>query len=335
MACPDANLFGVEPHHYSCCISPGLCCYSSFAGSDYPSAHPQVGDNMVHNLTGYFPDPTVPEEVFISSDGIVYLASENPGYPFALQTDYPNELPSLPSSFPNNTCQLSGTGVPRPTPLAVSHLQPVTGAVGSTQPQPDLLGTSHPNIHVPGPAGCSQDQVTTDSDCPAPTSHRFIYESFPNGDQEGKRDALRSVMTAHWKLENHFEPHSDVLLSFMDYNSVRRRWHCSFSKAGRVCNKSFKKKDQAKGHIRCHIGLKPYACQSLGPCWMSESSGAPCRKRYVAAEPLQKHRSRRVICERCGTSMLKGNVLRHQETACRGASSQESPGSSSCVSTPR
>jgi hypothetical protein len=32
--------------------------------------------------------------------------------------------------------------------------------------------------------------------------------------------------------------------------------------------------------------------------WMSESGGMLCRKRYVAAEPLQKHRARRVTCER-------------------------------------
>jgi hypothetical protein len=133
------------------------------------------------------------------------------------------------------------------------------GGTGCVPQESGWPGNSQPDIYLP--VEYTQGQAT---DPPVPND-RFIRESFPNDDQEGMRDALRSIMTARWKIENCFEPHADVLLNFMEYNNAKRRWYCTFSKAGRICNKSFKKKDQAKGHIRCHIGLKPYACQNSGP----------------------------------------------------------------------
>lgn len=143
----------------------------------------------------------------------------------------------------------------------------------------------------------------------------FLHNCFPLDSEAHaqKRKALADVMTADWKKENRMEPHESLLLDFMRLDSQRNRWTCIFYAGGSPCGSSYKKKDQAKGHIRFHLQHFPYACLDAGPCPIK---GKQCRKRYCAAEPRQKHRSVKTKCSHCGKPMLRGNVKRHRETAC-------------------
>ncbi|KAG8773654.1 hypothetical protein FRC15_001888 [Serendipita sp. 397] len=150
----------------------------------------------------------------------------------------------------------------------------------------------------------------------------FISDSFPSDSDDHylKRDALAQVMTASWKVNNEMEPHESLLLQFMRLDASTNRWTCCFHTGGATgtggqqpCGSSYKKKDQAKGHVRFHLQHFPFACLDVGPCPIK---GAACRKRYCAAEPRQKHRAVKIRCEECKKPMLRGNLKRHLETAC-------------------
>ena len=95
----------------------------------------------------------------------------------------------------------------------------------------------------------------------------FLHNCFPLTDEAHaqKREALERVMTADWKIRNQMEPHECHLLDFMRLDSQRNRWICTFYNGGIPCGSSYKKKDQAKGHIRFHLQHFPYACLDAGP----------------------------------------------------------------------
>lgn len=140
----------------------------------------------------------------------------------------------------------------------------------------------------------------------------FIDQSFPPfiTEHSQQRAALLEVMESEWKKRNAFEPDGETLLQFMRYDSIKKKWFCRFWKKGKRCTCSCKKKDHARGHIRAHIGLQPYACD--GNWYVSETrclnatlttlvspNGAgACNKRYPATEPLKKHRRGGVKCSK-------------------------------------
>ena len=98
---------------------------------------------------------------------------------------------------------------------------------------------------------------------PGVTGEDFIQDSFPEPTDEHDRlrGALTEVMNSDWRRAHIMEPDEDLLLQFTSYNRRHQRWSCCFSRDGKLCDRSTRKKDHAKGHIRWHIDHRPFFCR--------------------------------------------------------------------------
>ncbi|KIM33477.1 hypothetical protein M408DRAFT_154922 [Serendipita vermifera MAFF 305830] len=142
-------------------------------------------------------------------------------------------------------------------------------------------------------------------------SRSEVWKAFPldNDDHKAKREALYAIMQSSWKQNNDFEPEASVLMQFMEWDPIEKRWHCKFWKGGKRCTCSCRKRDHGKGHIRSHLDLLPFVCDSQCPY-----SANGCGKRYPAVEPLQKHRKGKTDCDYCALPVLPTNMKRHIQT---------------------
>lgn len=95
-------------------------------------------------------------------------------------------------------------------------------------------------------------------------SRSEVWKAFPldNDDHKAKREALYAIMQSSWKQNNDFEPEASVLMQFMEWDPIEKRWHCKFWKGGKRCTCSCRKRDHGKGHIRSHLDLLPFVCDS-------------------------------------------------------------------------
>ena len=123
--------------------------------------------------------------------------------------------------------------------------------------------TYHNNTDAP-PGTLQRYQQQFISPAVSSTVHSDLEQYFPldNDDHRRKREALNTVMQSSWKQNNEFEPDASDLLQFMSLDPTEGRWHCTFWKDGHPCDCSCKKRDHAKGHIRSHIDLLPFVCNS-------------------------------------------------------------------------
>lgn len=182
-----------------------------------------------------------------------------------------------PSSQPYTTGMASyspGVAIhetwPAPGPRRLSYPNYLPETTGSLWQQTSGQPLTYPNpvpYPPPSPPHISPSSATSDTYTePPPVTHgkNFIQESFPGDDSgsERLRAALTEVMNAPWKCQHQPEPDEDVLLQFHQYRKSEGRWHCRFSKDGKLCNCKTRKKDHAKGHIRWHIDHRPYYCQN-------------------------------------------------------------------------
>lgn len=98
---------------------------------------------------------------------------------------------------------------------------------------------------------------------PPHTGEDFIQESFPDPTEEHERlrRGLTQVMNSDWRRMHSMEPDENLLLQFTNYSRTYGRWNCCFSTDGKKCDRSTRKKDHAKGHIRWHIDHRPFFCK--------------------------------------------------------------------------
>ncbi|PVG03094.1 hypothetical protein CPB86DRAFT_779985 [Serendipita vermifera] len=288
---PDESSYAsapyVVPGNYPTYMTPAVQA-SHIQG--IPINIPPVGSSTASS--GYYAAHPVP---VVGAGGPVYVPTNAAGaYNDPLSLDYEALFPKSSSMRPKHRSNGSGSS-------ASFHLG---GQPGGSNGVP-ALGQGSVTQMVAHP-------ITLPSYLDLPHNN-FVRQSFPLEIEDHKqlKVALERVMTSLWKLEDAFEPDEQLLLQFMRYSNGR--WYCRFWENGRPCGKSCKKKDHAKSHIRFHINHRPFICSK--PCPRLDPN---CDKRYSAAGPLQKHRNPKARCERCGLSMLQGNLQRHQLVSCRG-----------------
>lgn len=233
------------------------------------------------------------------------------------------------NNTPNNSNSHS-----QPPILQMHSLHSIPPSSHSNAPSwPPPPGSAHvmTSMHPSPPIGPSTDfavQVPSSHPShsqsplsPEPQSdvEQFIRDSFPEGtfDYERKQGWLREIMYSPWKLNNHEEPLQDLLLRFASQKLQAGKntpvWECTFYVDGRICeNSSTERQRQAIEHVRRHIKLEPFACAPL-PC-----PGHPngCDKRYSSQDVLKKHRTGKVVCDKCGAYVLVGNLPRHLRNNC-------------------
>ncbi|KAG8756338.1 hypothetical protein FRC14_003159 [Serendipita sp. 396] len=71
------------------------------------------------------------------------------------------------------------------------------------------------------------------------------------------------------------------------------------------CRKRLERKDRALGHVRMHLGYRPYICN--GRCGVDG-----CREAFACHSYLKSHRQRpKETCSKCGLSLFKKDFPRH------------------------
>ncbi|KAK3699352.1 Metallothionein expression activator, partial [Vermiconidia calcicola] len=101
----------------------------------------------------------------------------------------------------------------------------------------------------------------------------------------------------------------DALISTQDKDS---NWHCIFVEDGKVCDKTFRRKENARSHVQNHLGDRQFLCND-------------CGKDFVRAHDMKRHAAihkddRPHICP-CGAGFARHDALtRHrQRGVCEGA----------------
>ncbi|KAG8798307.1 hypothetical protein FRC17_007512, partial [Serendipita sp. 399] len=158
-----------------------------------------------------------------------------------------------------------------------SSISPISTPSSSSTPLSSSITLTPPSLMTLSPSGSSSSATLSPSSGGAHLPHpNFIWDSFPldNEDHYLKREALAQVMSAPWKRNHEMEPHESLLLTFMRLDTSTNRWTCCFHVGGggagagaqqQPCGSSYKKKDQAKGHVRFHLQHFPFACLDVGP----------------------------------------------------------------------
>ncbi|KAG8817369.1 hypothetical protein FRC18_000570 [Serendipita sp. 400] len=71
------------------------------------------------------------------------------------------------------------------------------------------------------------------------------------------------------------------------------------------CGKRLERKDRALGHVRMHLGYRPYVCN--GQCGVEG-----CKEAFACHSYLKSHKQRpKETCLRCGISLFKKDFVRH------------------------
>ena len=213
----------------------------------------------------------------IPSDPKIQHYLETPRSSLELQTT-PTPSSSLASYAPLGPSQippLDGTTVHPATTdflrrFGDSSLGQFTAPEGSLTASLDNASWGLQNMYnstysTPSYPEPSPSTATSDIETESPIQHQeesFIWDSFPADtiEHEHLRNELRKIMKAGWKLRHEMEPDENHLLQFTYYDESEGRWSCLFSKEGKLCDCSTRKKDHCKGHIRCHIDHRPFYC---------------------------------------------------------------------------
>ena len=125
------------------------------------------------------------------------------------------------------------------------------------------------------------------------THHHYILSNhFLSQDRSHQRALLQQCLQSDWLNQDDPEPkdaqsHS-IFLGFLAQNTAEAAFKCEFDR----CTKTFSRQDRALGHIRRHLGHRPYACNL-------RCSSATCRERFSCRSYLQSHLTRpKEPCER-------------------------------------
>jgi len=91
---------------------------------------------------------------------------------------------------------------------------------------------------------------------------------FLNPAQKDLRHLLNHVLTSSWFQNNEREPEDgpkrSILSPFLQRSEKGNSYKCLFD----FCPKSFDRQDRALGHVRMHLGHRPFQC--VGRCGASE-----------------------------------------------------------------
>lgn len=87
-----------------------------------------------------------------------------------------------------------------------------------------------------------------------------LDQCFRNPQQAHLRSLLDSILQQHWLYSNQKEPEDttrrSVLTGFLQRAEPDNTFVCLFD----GCGKAFDRQDRAVGHIRMHLGLRPFSC---------------------------------------------------------------------------
>ena len=165
--------------------------------------------------------------------------------------------PGIPMSqgVPYGSQTMAAPGMdyyPVPSSTQIPHQPSGRGAPSHPAYQREVSDSSRlrPQQHVPLPSS----SITLPD----------IMQSFPldTEDHRLKRESLNLILHSTWRQNNEFEPEASLLLQFMSWDPTEKKFHCLFWKDGQPCPCSCRSRDHAKGHIRSHLDLVPFVCDS-------------------------------------------------------------------------
>jgi len=126
--------------------------------------------------------------------------------------------------------------------------------------------------------------------------------------QNDLRILLNRILASSWFQKNEKEPEHDmkrsILSPFLQRSERGNSYKCRFD----FCSKSFDRQDRALGHVRMHIGHRPFQCG--GRCGASD-----CKERFFCLSYLSSHMKRpKEACAHCGNEFHRQHLKRHSVT---------------------
>lgn len=185
----------------------------------------------------------------------------------------------------------------QPTSVTAAYraqISTISAHAGGSHPPPLSPSTHDPRVRL-----CSPSRQ------PGADNQAFIDQAAP----PQLRGALRAAIESDWWRMNTPEKHQDL-----DQFLVQPRpdqWRCMLR--GCPDEVTWNRKERAVDHVRKHLDHRPFQCVN------DRCGNTDCTLAFLSKRDLQSHlKPVSVDCDRCGQTVRKRNLPRHQEsTTCR------------------
>jgi hypothetical protein len=174
------------------------------------------------------------------------------------------------------------------SPVVTPPLSPLSSSPSySSKPSSAHLQSQTPTTQCNRPADDDLDALFAKLilNTPPLAEGTNLTTAFTQPDQVGLRSLLDSILTSPWLIKNDPEPKDEknrsILLEFLAHETTGGTYRCLFD----GCHKSMDRQDRSLGHIRMHVGHRPFGCNGL--------CGVPdCQERFYCQSYLRSHAKR-------------------------------------------
>lgn len=188
--------------------------------------------------------------------------------------------------------------LPHHMPIAAHQTHFSTISDHATQSAGSRTPARFPSTH------CPRARTHVPSRRPGASNQAFINQAAP----AHLRRRLQDILLSHWWRNNELEQHQE-LADLLEHDRPNE-WRCVLGGCQRN-EVTWSRKERAVDHIRRHLDHRPFKCAD------NACGNTACTLAFLSKRDLHSHLNPvSVDCERCGRTVKKRNLPRHQGSSC-------------------